>query len=534
MHCGMGRYWSLGSLALLLAGCADPPLSPDDERASLLADGTLTAPSNLTAIAVSASQIELAWRDKSSRETGFELRRSTTGPTGTYALLTRTGANVTSYSNIGLIASTQYCYKVRAFRVTASKTSYSAFSTAACATTPTPPSPQTPKPPSTLKAVAEGGWITIRWTDNSGDEEGFIVERSPSGSDSWIVRFTTGPDAPYAKEGEPPEQQFCYRVTAFNKAGNSAPSNVDCATVLFAASSLSASQVDDANIDLTWTNSSTLADAVVVYRATPTQYHPYVSVALLAGTASSYRDAGLIANTTYWYYVRVKRQDDITDFSEIVSATTATMPPNAPSFTGAAPQSSTSVAVFWWDHSENEEGFRVERSTNDGLTWVSAGTTEPGLTGMSFFDDGQLTEQEVCYRVLAFNDRGDSEPSSTGCTIPPTAPTGLSGRTVDAQTIELQWQDNSNVEDSYEIWIATAADWFRIAAVPENSTAARIERWSSATAYGVAAGRDGGTSDFACCIWAGDLAASQPISLLGIRRQVRELISKPRAPRWNQ
>lgn len=523
-------------MAILLGGCADPPLSPDEERASLSAQGSLAAPSDLTATAVSPTQVDLAWRDNSTGESGFEVHRSTTGTNGPYAKLAVTGAGIGSYSDGGVAPSTTYCYKIRAFRTTGNKKSYSAFSNAACATTPTlpsPPPPQAPNPPSALRAVAEGSWITVRWTDNSSDEEGFRVERSPSGSDPWTVRFNTDANAPYANESAPPEQQFCYRVMAFNKGGSSAPSNVDCATVLFAASSLSASQVDDANIDLTWVNSSKLADAVVVYRATPTQYHPFVLVATLAGTASVYRDAGLTPNSTYWYYVRVKRQDDSTDFSEIVSATTATMPPNAPSFTGAAPQSSTSVDVFWWDHSENEEGFRVERSTNGGLTWVSAGTTEPGLTGMSFTDDGQQTEQEVCYRVLAFNDRGDSEPSSTGCTVPPTAPTGLSGRALEDQTLELQWEDNSNAEDSYEIWIATAADFFPIATLPENSTSARIERWASATAYAVAAGRDGGTSDFACCVWPDDLSASQVNSQLSVQRQIREFVLKPR-PRHNR
>jgi hypothetical protein len=524
------RFFLRGSLlSLFVIGCDPGELVEPTAQAASAA--TVKAPTNMEAVAWSPSSIDVSWQDNSTNETGFEVQRSTEGTNGQFMELAITGAGYAGHRDGGLAPSTAFCYKARAFRTTGNKKSYSAFSSAACTSTPALPPPSPISPPSGLRAVAEGSFITVRWTDNSGDEEGFRVERSPDGSDPWTVRFSTDANAPYASDGALPEQQFCYRVMAFNKDGNSAPSNVDCATVLFAASSLSASQVDDATIDLTWANGSTLADAVVVYRATPTQYHPFVLVATLAGTASGYRDARLTANSTYWYYVRVKRQDDISDFSEIVSATTATMPPNAPSFTGAAPQSSTSVAVFWWDHSENEEGFRVERSTNGGLTWVSAGTAEPGLTGMSFIDEGQQTELEVCYRVLAFNDRGDSEPSTTGCTVPPTAPTGLSGRALDDQTLELQWEDNSNAEDSYEIWIATAADWFLITTLPKNSTIARIAPWASATAYGVAAGRDGGISDFACCIWPSNLSASQATSPLSVQRQVRDHVLQRRMPR---
>jgi Tol biopolymer transport system component len=151
MHHGMRRISTLGYFTLLLGGCADPPLSPEEERASLAAQGSLTPPSHLSATAISPSQIDLFWRDNSSSETGFEVRRSTTGLSGTFAPLTKTGSNITTYSNIGLSPSTQYCYRVRAFRKIGSKTSYSAFSTATCVSTP---APRPPPPPSELTVVA--------------------------------------------------------------------------------------------------------------------------------------------------------------------------------------------------------------------------------------------------------------------------------------------------------------------------------------------------------------------------------------------
>ncbi len=71
------------------------------------------APSSLTATAVSSSQINLSWQDNSSNETGFEIDRATSSG-GPYTQIATTGANVTSYSNTGLAASTTYYYRVRA------------------------------------------------------------------------------------------------------------------------------------------------------------------------------------------------------------------------------------------------------------------------------------------------------------------------------------------------------------------------------------------------------------------------------------
>jgi TolB protein len=88
---------------------------------------------------VSASAIAVSWQDNSTNETGFEVYRSTTGPSGAFALLASTAANVTAYSDGGLSGSSQYCYEVRAVRTRGGKTSYSAFSSAACATTLPPP-----------------------------------------------------------------------------------------------------------------------------------------------------------------------------------------------------------------------------------------------------------------------------------------------------------------------------------------------------------------------------------------------------------
>src|SRR6185312_1134528 len=95
------------------------------------------APSDLGATA-SLEQVDLSWTDNSDNETGFEVWRSTTGASGTFALEATVGADVKSFGNTGLQDNAEYCYRVRA---TGSGGVDSPFTAAACATTPTPQAP---------------------------------------------------------------------------------------------------------------------------------------------------------------------------------------------------------------------------------------------------------------------------------------------------------------------------------------------------------------------------------------------------------
>lgn len=73
-----------------------------------------SAPSSLSAAAVSSSQINLSWSDRSSNETGFKVERRL-GSSGTWAQIASRAANVATYSDTGRAAGTLYQYRVRAY-----------------------------------------------------------------------------------------------------------------------------------------------------------------------------------------------------------------------------------------------------------------------------------------------------------------------------------------------------------------------------------------------------------------------------------
>ena len=73
------------------------------------------SPGDMSAAAVASDQIDLTWSDRSYGETGFKIERKT-GAGGTYSQVAVTSANISSYSDTGLDASTTYYYRVRAYR----------------------------------------------------------------------------------------------------------------------------------------------------------------------------------------------------------------------------------------------------------------------------------------------------------------------------------------------------------------------------------------------------------------------------------
>lgn len=182
------------------------------------------APSGLAASAASSSQINLSWTDNASNESGFSIERSTGG--GAFAQVASVGANVTSYQDTGLAASTTYSYRVSANNSGGS----SAYSNTASATT-SGGSGTLPAAPTNLGATAtSSSQINLSWTDNAANETGFSIERSTGGGAFAQIATVGANVTSFQNTGLAASTTYSYRVRASNAAGNSAYSNTASAT----------------------------------------------------------------------------------------------------------------------------------------------------------------------------------------------------------------------------------------------------------------------------------------------------------------
>jgi hypothetical protein len=91
------------------------------------------APSDLTAMPSSTTQIDLAWTDNSNNEDGFAIERKT-GVAGEWGQIDLVGADVTTYNDMDLDPETEYYYRVLAYNTIGD----SAYSNEANATTQAP------------------------------------------------------------------------------------------------------------------------------------------------------------------------------------------------------------------------------------------------------------------------------------------------------------------------------------------------------------------------------------------------------------
>jgi serine protease AprX len=105
-------------------GGTPPPPPPPGETAP-------SAPTSLTAVALSATSIRLAWTDTSSNEAAFEIERCSGRRCTSFGLVTTVGANTVTFSDNGLVKATSYTYRVRATNLIGK----SAWSNTATATT---------------------------------------------------------------------------------------------------------------------------------------------------------------------------------------------------------------------------------------------------------------------------------------------------------------------------------------------------------------------------------------------------------------
>ena len=158
------------------------------------------------------------------------------------------------------------------------------------------------------------------------------------------------------------------------------------------------------------------------------------------------------------------------DLGWIISAGAST--PDAPSGLFAAAASASQINLSWKDNSNNETGFKIERST-DGAAWTPVATT--AANALSYPDSGLTGGTKYFYRVQAVSGTFTSAYTGPAQAItlgPPPPPGSLAARASSDTRIDLSWQDNSNIESGYIIERSDdlGATWNPLATTAANAT----------------------------------------------------------------
>ncbi len=402
------------------------------------------APGSLTALADGPDRISLAWQDNANNEEGFILHRRS--GSDDFQVIAVIGQNVENYNDLELSYATSYTYRIRAFNAHGG----SAFSNEADAVT-SPPLP--PPAPAELAAEPGQGSVHLTWsaiTTNGPELDYYKVYRSNiSGSQFEPIAVVTD-QTEYTDSDVTPDTTCYYVVTAvdvwphesvWSDEVQAAPLPVPFTEAIYEA--------EDAQ--LVGTTCCNLIDGY-----TGTGY-----VDFLASSGESIRWTIQIDNNSYYQIafryalgngdrpLQVSLDGQVivptmsfpgtggwANWSEVcldsvsLSQGTHTIRIEAIGYSGgnidsliirsgepgeipASPQSlvgnatgTDSIRLQWTDASQNEDGFRIERSVQGGsYQWLCDVDADS-----IHYDDHNLTADSVYgYRILAFNSSGQSD-----------------------------------------------------------------------------------------------------------------------------
>lgn len=420
------------------------------------------APSNVTAVAVATNLINVSWQDQSSDEGGYRVEWSTDSNFTSFSSM-QAGANDTFAQIQGRTPSTQYWIRVGP-EVGSELTNWAAA--ASTVTTPaTDPSPSSgiPANPGNVSAVVvSDSQINVRWSDNSNNEDRFLVQcATDSGFTTDVRRIDADPNTTYSSfKGLSANTTYYVRVSAFNwDYGQSSPITLPGnSTVTTAQSSVPAAPsmltgvFTSSGIILGWRDNSSNETGFRIEELEGGLWN-----SLGTEGANSTTSWAIEADLSTTYQFRVVAYNDTGDSASSTFSIATPNPPVAPDQVNATMVSPTQMNVTWRDNSTNEDRFEVEIAT------LSDHSDAQNVSGpdanISFYQWNNAVPNQTYYvRVHSWNyEVGPSSWSDWVTVAPfigtntPAAPSQLQAVATSAKTIRLSWLDNSSNENGFLI-----------------------------------------------------------------------------------
>jgi alpha-tubulin suppressor-like RCC1 family protein len=338
-------------------------------------------------------------------------------------------------------------------------------------------SPNPPSPPFSLTAtVISSSRIDLSWSQDSYNENGFIIERSVNTNTNYSSIATVGYNIVFYSNttGIVPNTTYYYRVKAYNEGGNSSYSNeISVSTIMInAPSSLIVTAISSTQISLSWIDNSDNEDGFEIERScgSPGAYIQIDTIGPvnLPITTAIYADTTVAPGNTYYYRVRAYNNIDNSSYSNETNATTT---PSVPMALTATAISLSQIDLVWTDVS-GENGYEIERSLTPATGYFLIATTGSDVT---LYSDTVLTPGTTFYyQVRAYNDSGNSnyspEANATTLSEAPSTPTLLNTTAISTTLINLLWTDIGG-ETGYKIErsFATTSTYLQITTVGSNS-----------------------------------------------------------------
>ncbi len=273
-----------------------------------------------------------------------------------------------------------------------------------------------PAPPTVLNSSpVSNTQINLSWTDNSNNEDGFKIERKTTVSGTYSEIAQVGPNVTsYNSIGLSGGTQYCYRVRAYNAAGNSNYTNESCNNTFpdipNVPLNLMANTIQNPlSVELMWTDNSTNEDGFIIEKETLAE--AYIVIDTVVSNVNTYQDLDI---TFLTYNYRIKAFN-ITGSSGYSNVAQVSVPVELTGF--SATVNSGIVNLNWQTATEtNNSGFNIERKSVEGSEWNTltfinghGTTTEPQSYS---YNDENISAGKYLYRLKQVDFNGTYEYSN--------------------------------------------------------------------------------------------------------------------------
>jgi hypothetical protein len=333
--------------------------------------------------------------------------------------------------------------------------------------------PAPPAPGHLSTTTIQQSIVGLNWADNSINEEGFILERSPMGLSNWSVIAWLGKNSlSYYDNTVAAGWGYDYRIKAWNNNGDSDYIYLyNIITPLYAPEDLSVFAFSQSHIRLSWVDLNANEDGSLVFRR-PHTGGDWMLIKTLNADIVQLVDNTPVCGKAYDYQVQAFNDLTSSTSQTLWGAQTALCDPIGLSASATSPYS---VEITWNDNNETEDITFIERTVTLPGEWQVVAELPPNQT--HYTDSGLACQTTYQYRIRTYSSAGFSNYSTpnlsvqtSNCTDLPVAPSQINGLSL-YQSILLQWQD-TDYETNYivERTPANRDTWEIVATIPANTT----------------------------------------------------------------
>ena len=412
----------------------------------------LSSPSN-GSTGVSISPV-LSWQSVTGADS-YRLQAGTDSTFTTGIVYDDSTLTAVNKQLTGLLNSTKYYWRVRAKNIAGVSNWSAVFNFTTIIAVPGVPILQTPINNSTNQSTN----LTLSWGAVTTATSYHLQLATDSSFTNMVINDTNLTTLNKQVSSLSNSTKYYWRVSAKNAGGEGSWSTVFNFTTIISGPSVPVLQSPSngstgvsISPTLSW-NAVTGADSYRLQAGTDSTFTTGIVYDDSTLTAVSKQLTGLLNSTKYYWRVRAKNAGGIGGWSVVFGFMTIIKMISAPTNLASDVNQINKVILTWTDNSNNESGFKLERTGADGNTFSLLVSLHSDTT--SFLDSTVQEGKTYKYRIKAYNQNVESLYSNESIILTPVSsinpPSDVKVTADTAGHFEITWRDNSTNESGFII-----------------------------------------------------------------------------------